>query len=96
MADINLNIKLLDVNVAKASERLLKSQPNDEKVPKDGAVPQEDGSYAEEDLELKYPTTKAWAEELCKRALYRHIRVGHQMLQREADDALESQDDYLS
>lgn len=83
MADIKLTITLLDINVAKAEARLLKAKPNIETV--DG-LPESD---------LKYPSTKLWAEELCKRALYRFIRVGHELIQKEAHDILEDQNNYL-
>jgi len=96
MADINLRITLKDLNVAKATERFLKARPNDETQPKEGEVPDENGDYTPDQLELKYPTTKAWVEEVCRRHIYRQIQVGHQKLQREVDDALESQDDYLN
>jgi len=80
MADINLTVKIKDANVAKATERILRMYPNDEV----------DGNG-----DPKYATTKLWVEECCKRYLYEQVRLGHNMLQREAHEALENQDDYL-
>ena len=95
MADVVLTVTFKSLKVTKAVERFLKSKPNDEKKPKAGEVPDARGHYTPDQLEPIYPTTKLWVEECCRRYIYEQIRLGHNMLQREAHAVLEPKDDYL-
>lgn len=90
MADVLLNIKILDAKVAKAVEGFLKIHPNIETIADPNWVDPEDGSVAPQIA--KYPTTKAWAEEWLSRMLTRDAKRGLQMLRNESVAAIEDID----
>jgi len=81
MADVLLNVKIVDAKVAKAVEGFLKIYPNTEK---------------DENGDPKYATTKAWVEEWLSRILIRDIKRGLQMLRNESVATIEDMTDAVT
>lgn len=93
MEDVNLNIKIVDVKVAKAVEGFLKIHPNDRTIADPNWVapnPNPDNEVAPQIA--KYTTTKQWAEAWLSEILIRDCKRGLVMLRNESVSAIEDMD----
>ena len=96
MADVVLKINLLDINISETSEKFLKAKPNNETKLKDGATPDDNGNYSSDDYEPAFATTKLWVEEVLTDYLWRIIKKGHKIQEREADASVGNRDDFIT